>query len=293
MKEKIDEFARGKFRYDLPKLLLSEDRLQLRVVAGETVKGSFRIWNSRQEKMKIFLFCEEEEMELSCGTISGTEGDVSYCYHGEYLAAGERQEGAIVLVSNLGERHLPYEVTVIEPEFETSIGSLSDLFQFAGLAQTHWEEAREIFLSGLFADAFLKTPEERLLYRSLKGSTSADHAMEEFLRIIRKKSPVMLRVEKKEQEYHLASRTMRDTVLIHKDGWGLIDGKVTAEGAFLQLEKDRIEQEDFTAGVYELPFILDPEKLESPRSIARIRITTTDQELTVEFPVYGAGRRKV
>ena len=56
MKEKIDEFARGKFRYDLPKLLLSEDRLQLRVVAGETVKGSFRIWNSRQEKMKIFLF---------------------------------------------------------------------------------------------------------------------------------------------------------------------------------------------------------------------------------------------
>ncbi|MCI8625384.1 MAG: hypothetical protein HFI40_03745 [Lachnospiraceae bacterium] len=293
MKEKIDEFARGKFRYDLPKLLLSEDRLQLRVVAGETVKGSFRIWNSRQEKMKIFLFCEEEEMELSCGTISGTEGDVSYCYHGEYLAAGERQEGAIVLVSNLGERHLPYEVTVIEPEFETSIGSLSDLFQFAGLAQTHWEEAREIFLSGLFADAFLKTPEERLLYRSLKGSTSADHAMEEFLRIIRKKSPVMLRVEKKEQEYHLASRTMRDTVLIHKDGWGLIDGKVTAEGAFLQLEKDRIEQEDFTAGVYELPFILDPEKLESPRSIARIRITTTDQELTVEFPVYGAGRRKL
>ncbi len=293
MKEKIDQFARGEFRYELPELLLSTDRLQLRVVAGETGRGSFQIRNSRQWEMEVFLFCDEEEMELSTERLKGKEGEVSYCYHGEYLVAGDRQEGAILLVTSLGELRLPYEVTVIEPEFDTSIGALSDLFQFAGLAQTHWEEARKIFLSGSFADAFLKTSEERLLYRSLRGSASADHAMEEFLRTIRKKSPVMLRVEKKEQEYHLASRTMRDTILIHKDGWGLIDGRVTAEGAFLMLEKDRLEQEDFTAGVYELPFLLDPEKLESSKSMARIRITTADQELMVEFPVYGAGRRKL
>ena len=43
MRRRIYNLANGKFEYEKPELLLSTDRLELKVVEGQNYKGSFTI----------------------------------------------------------------------------------------------------------------------------------------------------------------------------------------------------------------------------------------------------------
>ena len=47
MKEKIEQLAKGKFEYQLPQLLLSEEKLVIRAEAGRIYRGCFCISNSK------------------------------------------------------------------------------------------------------------------------------------------------------------------------------------------------------------------------------------------------------
>lgn len=305
LKEKIDRFSRGRFEYELPGLVLSEERLVLTAEEGKECRGSFRVGNTAGRNMKAFLFCDEPEMELFCRQFEAAEEEVEVCFHGEYLPVGASQNGVIRIVSDLGEAGIPYEVKVEAAGFDTSIGRISDLFQFAGLARSSWEEAERIFASEDFCRVFLRgKTDETLLYQGLfqredlgqRGTeqyrAAVSHAMEEFLRAIRKKTPVRLSVSRKEAEYHLAKMQIRDSILVKKEKWGYFCGEVRTDCAFVTLEKTSLSQEDFAGGVCEIPFILDPEKLRTARTTAKIEIITGDQNLSVEFEVFCAGNRK-
>lgn len=294
VRKKIDGFSKGIFRYERPELLLSTERIEASVVEGEVCKGSFLITNSGQERMRGFLFCADREMELSCQSFEGEQQEVTYSYHTEYLSSGQKREGRIVIVSDLGEAELPYEMNVIEPGFITSIGRVSDLFQFTGLARSDWQEARNLFASERFAAVCLKgNVSDQLLYRGLVQSTSLDQAMEEFLRAIRKKTAVRLEVERKEQEYHLAEKAMKDHIRLRRDGWGYLEVRLEADVPFLQPEKEYLTSEDFMAGGCEVSFVLDPSQMKNGRNVAKLRIWTPDQEIILEYVCYRmAGRRQ-
>ena len=44
-----------KFEYEMPKLIFSEEKLEIKVTAGEKVRGGFRIQNTEERKIRGFI----------------------------------------------------------------------------------------------------------------------------------------------------------------------------------------------------------------------------------------------
>ena len=127
MKQKIEQLSRGIFEYQLPEILLSEERLQIAAVAGETYRGSFIVKNSKGSRMKGVLYSSSRLFVLSEDKFVGEEISVHFSFRAEYMEPGETLEGDISIITECGEAVLPFEVRVEPPTCGSSIGEIRDI----------------------------------------------------------------------------------------------------------------------------------------------------------------------
>ena len=196
MKQKIEQLAKGNFEYQLPEILLSEEKLQIAAVAGDTYRGSFIVSNSQGSRMKGVLYSSSRLFVLSEDKFVGEEVTIHYSFNAEYMEPGEQLEGEVSIITECGETVLPFEVQVEQPACDSSIGKIRDMFQFTDLAKLNWTEAEQVFSSETFA-RMLRYHDVKLLklYQHLMVGGNAGSAMEEFLVSIRKKSQVQIKVD--------------------------------------------------------------------------------------------------
>ncbi len=155
MKDKIERLAKGIFEYEQPELLLSEEMLSISVSAGEVFCGKISVCNREMTLMKGVLYSSCELLVLNETQFVGRENEITYTVHAEYAKAGEVYKGSIAIVSECGEVNLPFVVRITPVCCMSSEGEIRDLFQFASLAQSDWEEAKRVFLSDRFERAVL------------------------------------------------------------------------------------------------------------------------------------------
>ena len=188
MRERIEQLSKENFQYELPKILLSRDKIELFVEEGKLYKDSLFIRNQENTRMKGLVYCTCPYVKTENKSFVGKECSISYsvCVKGEKV--GEAITGDIYLLTDCGEKKIPIILKVVKDYVVTSLGEIRDLFQFADLAKINPKEAIELFVSPEFKKVFLKkdTPES-MLYQCLVKSTSKAHAMEEFLIAIHKK----------------------------------------------------------------------------------------------------------
>lgn len=293
MKAKIENYRNGIFYYRLPGLFFSEQQLEIEVEEGRQHQGSFTVGNEEGRLMEGVLFCDGRELELLTKKVSGDSAEIPFVVHGEYLECGEERSGTVVFSGDLGECSLPYRICATARRMETPVGRISGLDSFVGLARAHWREAVRLFVSPEFPAVFLQgQPEEQAVYECLKGGSSGEQAMDEFLVWQRKKEPVTLAVEDGVEEYHLGNKPLRDHITIRREGWGYVDAEVEADAGFLELEKSHLGWEDFPGGVCELYFVMDPGRARGEREEAAICIRTPGQELAVPVVAFFAGGRR-
>ena len=100
MKEKIEQLAKGKFEYQLPQLLLSEEKLVIRAEAGRIYRGCFCISNSKNRRMKGVIYSDSLLLELEKEQFVGEENEIPFVFHAEHGGDGERYEGKLRIVKN-------------------------------------------------------------------------------------------------------------------------------------------------------------------------------------------------
>lgn len=294
MNEKIDGFSKGIFKYARESITFSVDRLIINAEEGSVYTGSFSFKTSVEGNIEVSLCCDDFLMKLNNAHYSKGEGDVDFSYDATYLSLGTKRTAVIHFISNVGEFDIYADITVVKSSFTTSLGKISDLFQFAGLARTSTQEALKVFLDERFKDVFIKdNKEERLVYESLIKSASGEHAMEEFLLYVKKKMPVKFTCEKQGLEYHLARRAVKDHLIIRRSSWGCVDAKVSVDGSFVTLEKDIISESDFVGGSYELPILIDPGKMREGRNACKLRVTCGIEELCIDITAFQSDKKPV
>lgn len=287
MKQKIEQLARGKFEYQLPEILLSEERLRIAAVAGETYRGSFIVKNSKGSRMKGVLYSSSRLFVLSEDKFVGEEIAVHFSFSAEYMEPGERVEGEISIITECGEAVLPFEVTVEAPACSSSIGDIRDMFQFTDLAKTNWAEAEQVFVSEAFA-RMLRYHNGKLLkiYRQLMVGKDTGCALEEFLVSIRKKSSVTIRVDKEKLEYTAGEYSFLDKVVIQRNTWGYTELKISTDCDFLQPRHERISSEAFHGNVCEESFVIDSGKLHAGLNCGQLFIESVHQKLSIPVQCY-------
>ncbi len=284
MKEKIERLSKGIFEYEMPELIVSETELQVVVEAGIRKEGSIRIKNATGQRMKGVLYVTGKTLELKKNDFFGAECEIEYDVDASTLQAGEEHIGTISIVSDCGECQIPFRILVTNPSFQSSVGLIKDLFQFANLARVNWKEALELFSSAEFSKIVLqKEPKYRLAYEQLVESTDKSQGMEEFLVLVHKKKHCKFRVSSPKLEYEAASQSFMESLIIKKDQWGYVNINIHTESPYITLTKEQIAMEDFINGQAEVNFVVEAEKMK--RGIHFTEFVLCDGKREVRVPV--------
>ncbi|MBQ3029052.1 MAG: hypothetical protein IJD26_08210, partial [Lachnospiraceae bacterium] len=283
MKEKVERLAKGIFEYDQPDVLVSEEMLSIELSAGETFCGHFSVYNRSLRMMKGVLYSSDEIMVINDRQFVGTENEISYTVHAEYASPGEVHKGTITIVSEFGEILLPFEVRVIPVSCKSSKGEIRDLFQFAGLAQNEWFEAKELFAEERFASTVLgDREEETTVYRQLRKSRSLDRALEEFLVYTKKKAPIQLKADKTVLRFETGDRALMERITVTKDSWGYVDVTVETEGDFFLVSSKKLLSESFNDNRCMLEVAVDGAALAEGNHFGRIYLKTPRQCICID-----------
>ncbi|MDE7298692.1 MAG: hypothetical protein K2N94_07660, partial [Lachnospiraceae bacterium] len=208
----------------------------------------------------------------------------NHTVHAEHGKDGEKHEGKLRIVTDVGETELPYEVQIGLPQLSASVGDIRDLLQFAGLAKENWAEAEELF----FGESFRESPicrdgqcEE--LYRALAATGKRGWALEEFLVATEKKTRVRVFVETRELKYRAAGYPFMDKLIFRKDTWGYVRFELSCDAAFVSFARSSFSSEDFVDGCAEIEVVVNPSGLKAGIHCTVIRVVSAKQ--TMEIPV--------
>lgn len=283
MKDKVERLAKGIFEYEQPEVLISEEQLSIEVSAGEAFCGKFSVHTRNLHMMKGVLYSSDELLVINEPQFMGTENEISYTVHGEYATPGEAHRGTITVVSEYGEILLPFVIKVIPLACESSEGEIRDLFQFAGLAQSDWFEAKRLFAEERFATTILgDREEERTVYRQLRKSRSVDRALEEFLIYTKKKTPIQIKADKSVLRFTPGDKAVMERITVSRDTWGYTDVSVETEGEFFVVSSQKLLSESFNGNRCVLEVAVDGAALPEGNHFGRIWLKTPRQCIRID-----------
>lgn len=284
MRKRIEELAEGAVPYEQPQVIFSKEKLELEVIEGQAVTGSFRIKSKNGIQMRGIVYSGNARMECLTPQFESTDAVIEVRFRADGMTEGEIASGDLYVVCNGGEYPFAYVVTVTRLYAQSAAGKVKNLKDFTQLAKTEWKEAYHIFHSPAFKN-ILPPKEQRmsLLYRGFTDPAATEQAMEEFLAATGKKDRVLFSLEKQDAQYFALKEPVKEQIEITKDGWGYLEIRVTASEEFLVPQRQFLTNEDFMGESLSFAFYIDTEKMHEGRNFAFLRFENDIQQL--EFHV--------
>jgi len=257
----VDEttsYGNGILEFDIPKLSI--------VMEPNSVhEGIFHIQSNVGKRVNGRIFVRDFRLHISEEPLHGKDFCVPYEYHSNGLECGDKQQGEIIVATDLGEFYLPYEVSIETTTLSSSIGEINNLFHFANLAKMDWKQAVKCFSHPLFVNLLTGSGKQfeedyYILLNHAKESNSFDEALEQFLVLIRKKGPAT--IKSLNEKIKLSKEDLEETIPIEflHEGWGykktglrvLGPDKKPMADCPLKLNKNQIHTYDFHKNQYVL-----------------------------------------
>lgn len=271
----MEQLLNGKYEYEVPKMILSEDRIEKIAEMGEHVRGILTVSTDETRKIKGMVTVTNARIVVGTRKFTGTTAQISYGIDVTGMAAGDVCTGAIVLDTDIGEYQVPVQVLVVEEPVKTSRGEMHTLDDFVELFHLNPREAFRFYKSESFAVYLKKTASEHLtLYHGMAENPITYQHIEEFLIGIGKKEPVSIWAELAEQAFLGIKESAKHSLVIHRSGWGYLHIEVETEGDFIEVSKKDITAEDFVGSVYQLDFIIRRDRLYKGSRCGCIRLKT-------------------
>ena len=271
VREVIGKLLHGKFLYTARSLDFSTARVELSMEPGEVVEGSFTVFGPENAPVFGQVLASDMRMEVLTPEISGSPYEVSYRFSTRGLSQGDVLKGEFKIISNQGEYVLPFVVTVRVEHIASSLGDIKNLFHFANLAKTDWDEAVSLFYSDAFISIFKGNDAQyESLYRGLCVNPDSQQNVEEFLIAINKKHPVQFLLDQDEINVEYRGTSAEYGILITRNGWGYTELNIDTDGDFLLANKKEIAEEDFTGSNARLRLRVLSEKLHEGRNFGRV-----------------------
>ncbi len=283
-------------------LVFSTEKIEMTLRPNKVFEGYFEIEEEHGEFVEGYVYSSSVRMSVMEENFYGARIAIKYKFNSEGMRQGDAVRGEFIIVSNAGEYLIPYTIMVGVTAIDTSLGAIKNLFHFTNLAKTNWEEAVQVFNSDDFEELLVGNDAKFLpLYRGLSVRGNKNYNLEEFLIGIHKKQAVEYSIDKK--NIHLADINGKQKlqIRIEKKGWGYTGIALKADGDFIELKNNRIENNNFESNIYDLEFYIDEEKLHKGKNLGRITfkslydtfytdITVSNVDLTAR--AVNAGKKK-
>ena len=287
MRERINRLARGIIDMEVPEIAIQPDSLAyVEIEAGGLEKKELYITSQNGLHIKGLAYSSNPRVRVLTASFGGLRNHVIYEIDSEYLEYGDVIEGEFQLVTNGGEFTVPYTFTVQSGVSGRALKRLVEPKDFVNLAKQDYETAVQIFEYRDFAGVPLMQDRKiRSLYDGLLGRGSRYGQVEQFMIGLGLKKPVELQVDEPRRVYHTVSKDSRDTIELHRSGWGYLAVNVRVDGGFIHIGKKNFTNDDFTGGILEFPYELSAGGLHAGRNLGSITFETLNEAITVEIEV--------
>lgn len=295
LREIIDKLIDGVFEYDTDKLLFDVPSIEAKLSPLEFYEGTIEIKSENGTAVKGFIYSSSMRFVVKTKEFNTDSLSLEYVFDPTGLEAGDEVKGDIQIVSSAGEYYLPFEFTILSTARDSKISGVRNLFHFTNLAQTDFSEATSIFYTPDFVRVFDGNDKVNLTkYRGFSNLSGNRQSVEDFLCSINKKKPVELLVERNVFEFTEVTSRLKCEIKIRKSTWGYVEAKVSSDSEFLEIEKEKIHNEDFSSLEYTLVFYINDELLHEGKNFGVVSITTAvgKLDITVIASQRGADKAK-
>ena len=276
MQKIINQILEGNFDYANGSLDFSCSKIEISLCQGEKYEGSFHIYASPGTFANGTVISSDLRMECLTQEFVGDGEEIFFCFHGETLEEGDVVKGNFYIISNQGEYYIPFVISVEYKSTESSVGAIKNLFHFANLAKSNWQEAVRLYYSPEFARIFSgRDTQYADDYRALSVYEGSGQSVEEFLVQVNKKQKVDFLVEERELVLEMGPELSADNVAereltIIRNGWGFTQLYVECRGDFLFTEKEVLTDDDFLGNYCRLPVFLDGSRCRKGKNFGEI-----------------------
>ena len=290
MKNKINKFSKGDFQAMQPQIVFPETSLILTIGEGEVYKGSFTIKSRTEGVIRGLVYPSSFRMRCIDQGFEGNPVKVEFEYDGRGLLPGHVEQGDFTVVCTGGEYRLPFTAIIEKPYVMTNYGKVQNTDDFRRLAIKDYAEALKLFRSREFYEV-LKYEEPRTfyLYDNMRKWSLDEQAMEEFLVGIKQKECIFLTLPGEGMLFEDLKEVTKGTMTIIKNTWGFMPIKIQVEGGFLTVGRPNISTDDFVGNVYQLDFLVKPEKLHAGRNFGKIHLVTPYEIVSYDVEVMQNG----
>ncbi len=280
MKIRIEQLLNDKFEYDIPELIFSEEEIRTAVPHGSKGQGIFYVGTREDVKIRGFAVSTHRRFVPGVERFSGTDIQIPYGIDGVGLSRGESCKGELILLTNLGEYHIPFFFQIEETKAQSSIGRISKREDFVRLAHMNYPEAYRLFTDDSFREILGNKDEKACtLYAGMCREPVTYQHLEEFLIGLGEKEPVRIFLEEEQAEYYQVTETVQESVQIRKSGWGHLRLEVEVTGDFIQVDKRVFTAEDFIGSTFRLEYRIEADSLGQGRKYGKIRLKTAYESL--------------
>lgn len=287
MKSKVEQYAKGDFYVEYPKVKFSKSYLQLKIEAGSIYTGSIAVTSENEVPMKMMVYDDAYLLHLEEHSLIGRKGEIVFSFDATSKKRGNIYEGNIHIIGNGMEQKIPYNIEVVAPFIDVNGIAMEDLMKFCALTEENWDKALQIFYSEEFERTLLGGNEDYIeAYRSLKDSLDKNQALEEFLVYIHKKRALM--IQPAHNRFTFAFPKMREEheIILNKNTWGYSKMSVRSDAKFITVHQTEISSMNFEENSGIISYTLDPEFLDETKTESgHIFIENTYQSLVIDIIV--------
>lgn len=265
------------------------DVIEMSFDKAEQRKGTFQIKNVAETPMEGYILSNDMRMQCLTPIFRGESAEITYCFDSTGMEPGDEVKGEFQIISNKGEYTLAFEVKREKQYLYSIMGNIRNLFHFANLAKTNWEEAVQLYYSQGFK-AILEGNDAQYIsiYRGLSNRPGNQQNVDEFLVAVKKKNRIMYESDVKEIRVKDPEETLMQEIEISKNGWGYVALEVSVEGYFVGIEKEVYTEDDFLGNVCRIPIYLEPTHMHQGINYGKVTVKTSQQ--VIEIPVVAENR---
>ena len=291
MRERINRLARGIVDGGVPGLMIKPERVEGSLGAGQTARGEFLVQSTNDLHIKGLVYSSNKRVKAVNEAFGGLRSHIIYEVDTRYLEDGDEIKGSFYLVTNGGEREIPYSLRIQTENGGEELTSLKTARDFANLARRNVETALRLFEYQDFTEApFMQDAEARTIYEGLRGRNGRRNLLEEFLVALRVKEPVRIQADPSPRYYRDLEEPAGGEIELVLNGWGYGEARLIPEGDFISMEVQSVTDRDFTDNRCRVPYRILSQALHGGKNFGRIRIKTLRQEFVI--PIEAEGKRR-
>ena len=182
MRERINRLARGIIDSEAPQVVITPEQVEEQVPASAKTRGELMVTSSNNLYIKGLVYSSNPRVTISNNAFGGLRNRIVFEINSQYLKHGETIKGSFYLVTNGGEKEIPYSLRVQSGVSGSALERLKTAEDYARLAKKDLDLALQLFEYQDFIQApFMEDGLCRTIYDGLKGRPGRRNLLEEFL----------------------------------------------------------------------------------------------------------------